>query len=358
MPLIRRLEVGDLTEYGLPQPEEGVFARLMRLGVAPAIVDKVVIEAIKDRRIEIVAGVESLDGDGVALADGTRVEPEAVIAATGYRPAASSRWSGHLGVLDARGMPQPPDGDEAAPGLRFVGYLPRPAHLGLIAREATYVRPRRSRRGRRLAGVKVDVEYDERYWYPDDGGQVWIAGYQIVDRDSGRYLARDAPELAARGLRVAGVAGAGHTTPRRCSPTRSRRAARSSCAATRTTRTTPTRSRSTRATAATRSAGYRASWPPSWRRSWTPGGPGRPWCCASSAARRATRAHGLTMLLAPALGSSSRRSSRQRARHVQLDRLDLLLPVRPAVDRPGGADPVAGAGQGVGAQRPLHVDDR
>ena len=57
--------------------------------------------------------------------------------------------------------------------------------------------------------MRVDVEYDERYWYPDDGGEVWIAGYQVVDRESGRYLARDAPELAARGLRVAGVAGAG-----------------------------------------------------------------------------------------------------------------------------------------------------
>jgi hypothetical protein len=57
--------------------------------------------------------------------------------------------------------------------------------------------------------MQIDVEYDERYWYPDDGGQVWIAGYQVVDRESGRYLARDAPELAAQGLRVAGVAGAG-----------------------------------------------------------------------------------------------------------------------------------------------------
>ena len=55
----------------------------------------------------------------------------------------------------------------------------------------------------------VDVIFEERYWYPDDGGVVWIAGYQLVDPDSGRYLGRDAPELAARGLRVAGVAGAG-----------------------------------------------------------------------------------------------------------------------------------------------------
>jgi hypothetical protein len=55
----------------------------------------------------------------------------------------------------------------------------------------------------------VDVVFEERYWYPDDGGVVWLAGFQVVDPESGRYLGRDAPELAARGLRVAGVAGAG-----------------------------------------------------------------------------------------------------------------------------------------------------
>jgi hypothetical protein len=55
--------------------------------------------------------------------------------------------------------------------------------------------------------VVVQVVFDERYWYPDDGGQVWLAGYTPVD-ESGAYLGRDAPELAARGLRVAGVAGA------------------------------------------------------------------------------------------------------------------------------------------------------
>jgi hypothetical protein len=57
--------------------------------------------------------------------------------------------------------------------------------------------------------VKVEVEYDERYWYPDEGGQVWLAGYQVVDRETGRFLARDSDALAARGLRVAAVAGAG-----------------------------------------------------------------------------------------------------------------------------------------------------
>jgi HIRAN domain len=55
--------------------------------------------------------------------------------------------------------------------------------------------------------VEVQVLHEERYWYPDDGGQVWLAGYTPVAED-GRYLGRDAPELAARGLRVASVAGA------------------------------------------------------------------------------------------------------------------------------------------------------
>jgi hypothetical protein len=55
--------------------------------------------------------------------------------------------------------------------------------------------------------VTVDVVFEERYWYPDDGSIVWLSGYTLVD-DVGRYLARDAPDLAARGLRVTGVAGA------------------------------------------------------------------------------------------------------------------------------------------------------
>jgi HIRAN domain len=55
--------------------------------------------------------------------------------------------------------------------------------------------------------VIVDVEYDERYWYPEDGGQVWLVGFQLVDPDSGRYLGREAAR--ERGLHVCAVAGAG-----------------------------------------------------------------------------------------------------------------------------------------------------
>src|SRR5918997_5820035 len=87
-----------------------------------------------------------------------------------------------------------------------AGREPQGRRAGQAAAEGP---PRRRQLADTLQPVEVDAGYEERYWYPDDGGQVWVAGYQLIDRESGRYLARDAPELAARGLRVAGVAGAG-----------------------------------------------------------------------------------------------------------------------------------------------------
>ena len=132
---VRRKELGDLSAYGLPVPEEGVFSRLRRLSVAPAIVDHEWIDAIKDGRVEVVAGVEAFDETGVALADGTRVEPDAVVAATGYSCDLES-LVGHLDVLDGRGVPRVHGGEAVAPGLRFVGYYPRPAQMGYLGAEA------------------------------------------------------------------------------------------------------------------------------------------------------------------------------------------------------------------------------
>ena len=48
MRFVRAKKVGDLSEYGLPAPEEGVFSRLKRLHVAPMIVDAEVLQAIRD----------------------------------------------------------------------------------------------------------------------------------------------------------------------------------------------------------------------------------------------------------------------------------------------------------------------
>ncbi|MGN6168580.1 MAG: flavin-containing monooxygenase [Solirubrobacteraceae bacterium] len=134
--LIRRLTIGDLSAYGLTPPKEGILSRAHREGKAPAILDKPVIDAIKLRRIEIVAAVESLDAAGVVLSDRSRLEPDVVIAATGYTTGLEP-LVGHLGILDERGVPLVHGGPAAAPGLRFIGYQPRPAQIGYIGGEAT-----------------------------------------------------------------------------------------------------------------------------------------------------------------------------------------------------------------------------
>ena len=70
---------------------------------APAY-DDGFVEELRAGRIEIVAAVVGFDQSDVVLADGARVQPDAVIAATGYRRGLNV-LVGHLGVLDSNGVP-------------------------------------------------------------------------------------------------------------------------------------------------------------------------------------------------------------------------------------------------------------
>jgi putative flavoprotein involved in K+ transport len=59
----------------------------------------------------------------VILSTGERIEPDAVIAATGYERGLDP-LVGHLGILDERGLPRfrGPETHPDAPGLHFVGF--------------------------------------------------------------------------------------------------------------------------------------------------------------------------------------------------------------------------------------------
>jgi hypothetical protein len=35
-----------------------------------------------------------------------------------------------------------------------------------------------------MESAVVDVAFEERYWYPHDGGVVWVSGYQLVEPES------------------------------------------------------------------------------------------------------------------------------------------------------------------------------
>ncbi|MFJ9079801.1 flavin-containing monooxygenase [Streptomyces sp. NPDC102278] len=119
--LVARASVPDLSAYGLPRPSTGLYSRV-RQGAIP-IQDVGLIDAVRSGRVEPVAAVDALEGDEVVLADGTRISPDVVIAATGYRRALEG-LVGHLDVLDERGRPRvhgarTPAG---APDLYFTGF--------------------------------------------------------------------------------------------------------------------------------------------------------------------------------------------------------------------------------------------
>ncbi|MFF2328284.1 MULTISPECIES: flavin-containing monooxygenase [unclassified Streptomyces] len=119
--LMARMAVPDLAAQGLPRPETGLYSRV-KDGAIP-VQDVGLIDAVRSGRVVPVAAVESFDEDAVVLADGDRVTPDAVIAATGYRRALEG-LVGHLGVLDARGRPLVHGGrtPKQAPGLYFTGF--------------------------------------------------------------------------------------------------------------------------------------------------------------------------------------------------------------------------------------------
>ena len=131
----RKQDFGDLSDFGLPLPADGLFTQFHRGGTVPTIVDAEMIDAIKAGEIEIVAAVMELNRQGAALADGSRLDPDAIICATGYRRGLEP-LVGHLGVLDERGEPRALAEIPAAPGLRFVGYITRPGALGYMGKQA------------------------------------------------------------------------------------------------------------------------------------------------------------------------------------------------------------------------------
>ncbi|WP_418957619.1 flavin-containing monooxygenase [Streptomyces tritici] len=134
--LLARVAVPDLTAHGLPRPDTGLYSRV-REGAIP-VQDVGLIDAIRAGRVEPVAAVESFDGAEVVLADGTRLTPDTVVAATGYRRGLEP-LVGHLGVLDDRGRPRTPGpvSPPNAPGLYFTGFTnPISGMLRELARDA------------------------------------------------------------------------------------------------------------------------------------------------------------------------------------------------------------------------------
>lgn len=117
----RKLQVPNLADKGLVDPGMGLITRARR-GEVP-ILDVGFIDAVQNDLIEPVAAVTGFDGDKVLLADGTAIDPDAVIVAAGYRRGLEP-LVGHLGVVGDNGRPTVHGRATAdgVPNLHFIGY--------------------------------------------------------------------------------------------------------------------------------------------------------------------------------------------------------------------------------------------
>ena len=123
MGLVERLAFGPRGKLGLPKPPGGVATRL-RLEHVAIPIDDGAIRSMAEGRTRVVPPVTRIEGSHVILADGTVIEPDTILFATGYRTGLEP-LVGTLGVLDAAGVPRLEDGFRSArEGLWFAGMIP------------------------------------------------------------------------------------------------------------------------------------------------------------------------------------------------------------------------------------------
>ena len=145
-----RLAFGNLRRYGMPRREGGA-TRLLKEAVSPAI-DRGFVAALKEGRARIVPAVSGFENDAVILEDGRRLQPDIVIAATGYETGLD-RILGEFGVLDERGLPQTGSHGDAvhAPGLWFAG---------MTAQLTGYFRAARRNSGPMAEAIRKQLDED------------------------------------------------------------------------------------------------------------------------------------------------------------------------------------------------------
>ena len=81
----QRILFGDLEPYGIPRSPYGMATTTFKRQQTPLYDDDGFVRLLKSGQIKIVPAVTGFDSSDVLLADGTRIQPDAVIAATGYR---------------------------------------------------------------------------------------------------------------------------------------------------------------------------------------------------------------------------------------------------------------------------------
>ena len=118
--IVSRLAFGNLARYGMLRPALGPLSSIALRRRIP-LIDVGTIAAIKRGDIAVKPALARFTETGAAFADGSAIEIDAAILATGYHPALADIVA-VPGALADDGFPRDWRGGGAHPGLYFVGY--------------------------------------------------------------------------------------------------------------------------------------------------------------------------------------------------------------------------------------------
>lgn len=134
-PLLRLVR-GNLNEYGIVAAGYGANWQLEAHQKVP-VIDVGTLELIRRGAIAVRPGVDAVDGFEVVFRHGRRERFDALVLATGYRPAVASLLGDRHPALDGEGMPRCSGSSCGEPGLYFCGFrVPRTGVLREIGIEA------------------------------------------------------------------------------------------------------------------------------------------------------------------------------------------------------------------------------
>jgi indole-3-pyruvate monooxygenase len=148
--LVSRLYFGDLRALGLRRSAQGPISQIVRRGRIP-VIDVGTVALLRAGKLRVLPDITRFEGEAVHFSAGEPRPFDALVLATGYRPAVASLLPDDPGATDDEGSPSavvyPP-----RPGLYFVGYdNPPTGLLRQIAIESRRVTARIAQRARRAS---------------------------------------------------------------------------------------------------------------------------------------------------------------------------------------------------------------
>ncbi|WP_299311516.1 NAD(P)/FAD-dependent oxidoreductase [uncultured Aquimarina sp.] len=118
---VRRFIIGDLSKYGISISKKDPIIHLKQTGKTP-IIDLGTVKQIKSGKIKVIGDIDLFYEKGVRLKDGTKLEADVVILATGYRAKIEQFIENTEGLLDKYGIPKNIIGKGKHKGMFFVGF--------------------------------------------------------------------------------------------------------------------------------------------------------------------------------------------------------------------------------------------